>query len=78
MAFLRQFMGHDGDSSEEEEEVALLEHEGGSSSSEELGEEEGRGFWRATEGGRVLCTDLLWSYLMCAPLQMMTARGRGR
>ena len=47
MAFLRQFMGHDGDSSEEEEEVALLEHEGGSSSSDELGEEEGRVLWRA-------------------------------
>ena len=59
MAFLRQFMGHDGDSSEEEEEVALLEHEGGSSSSEELGEEEGRGLWRAAEGGLQLCTDLL-------------------
>ena len=57
MAFLRQFMGHDGDSSEEEEEVALLEHEGGSSSSEELGEEEGRVLWRAAEGGLVLCTD---------------------
>ena len=76
MAFLRQFMGHDGDSSEEEEEVALLEHEGGSSSSEDLGGEEGRVLWRAAEGGLVLCTDLLCSYLMCAPLQMMTVRGR--